>query len=198
MLILVLTKYSIADSMANTVAATIALPFNPIKLILLIAWVYLCLYFVQQVQYGTLVPQKYKPIANFVTLFTGPILLFILMVVDIAKSSTDSDRNVLDTMKEHLQNAFSAIGSIDLLILKREPAIKLLDSAGRSIKEIYGHGKSNRQDRHTLNLTERMHIVELNTIKEALQKTQKNIDKAAKLLGTSQRTLRKKLQMYEE
>jgi len=40
------------------------LPFNPIKLIILIGWVYLCLYLVQRLQFSLLVPKNYKTLVN--------------------------------------------------------------------------------------------------------------------------------------
>lgn len=50
----------------------------------------------------------------------------------------------------------------------------------------------------TLNLSERMQLVELDTIKEVLDQTENNREKAAKILGISQQTLRKKLKIYSE
>jgi hypothetical protein len=57
---------------AGAVSPIESLSFNPIKLFVLCGWVYLCLYFVQQVQYSLLVPPKYKTIAKISALFVGP------------------------------------------------------------------------------------------------------------------------------
>ena len=46
--------------------------FSPVKLVLLVGWVYLCLYFVQRVEFSELVPKKYKPVVNVLPLLTGP------------------------------------------------------------------------------------------------------------------------------
>jgi hypothetical protein len=57
--------------------AELSLPFSPVKLVCLVAWVYLCLYFVQIVQVSPLVSKKFKPLANIITLFAGPLLLLV-------------------------------------------------------------------------------------------------------------------------
>ena len=72
-----------------------SLAFNPIKLILLIVWVYLCLYFVQRVEFSMLVPKNRKSIANIFTLFAGPIPLLVLLIIDAAKKSSQSGDSVL-------------------------------------------------------------------------------------------------------
>lgn len=132
------------------------LPFNPIKLICLIGWVYLCIYFVQRVQFSRLVPENRKSIANIVTLFAGPVVLLVLLIMDAAKKSSESQRSIIEVIREQLENAVAGIRSSRLVGTEKEPAIRLLNSSGRSIKEIYGHGKGERQASHTLNLTERI------------------------------------------
>ena len=52
-----------------------ALPFSPLRLILLVLWIYLCLYLVQVLQFSPLVSKRFRPAACLVTLFTGPVLL---------------------------------------------------------------------------------------------------------------------------
>jgi type II secretory ATPase GspE/PulE/Tfp pilus assembly ATPase PilB-like protein len=134
----------------------LSLPFNPIKLICLIVWVYLCLYSVQRVQFSLLVPKQHKSMANIVALFAGPILFFVLLIADIIRRSSESGRGILETIRERTQNVVERIRSSGLIGSKEASGIKLLDSSGRSIKEIYGHGKSTRQDSHVLDLTEQI------------------------------------------
>jgi type II secretory ATPase GspE/PulE/Tfp pilus assembly ATPase PilB-like protein len=50
----------------------------------------------------------------------------------------------------------AGIRSVSLFGSKEDTAIRLLDSSGRSIKEIYGHAKGQRQDSHILDLTEQI------------------------------------------
>ncbi|MCK4753545.1 MAG: type II/IV secretion system protein, partial [Planctomycetes bacterium] len=156
MQIFALTNCYSAVLLLSTTATTTFLPFNPIKLVFLIAWVYVCLYFVQQTLYSPLVSKRYKSIANLLALFVGPLLLLALLIVDTIKKCSNSTRNVTDVIKEQLADAISTMTSIDLFSFKESSKIKLLDSSGRSITEIYGHGKSRRKDRHILSLTEQI------------------------------------------
>lgn len=140
----------------STASPAVSLPFNPIKLLCLIAWVYLCLYFVQRVQFSPLVPKNRKSIANIATLVVGPILLFILLIVDIIRQSSRGQDNILEIIKERLQNAVAGIRSLGFVTSRDDSTLKLLDSSGRSIKEIYGHGGAKREDSHILDLTEQV------------------------------------------
>jgi len=157
-----------AGSLPNAVLSSVFLTFNPINLILLIVWVYLCLYCVKRVQFSPLVPNNRKSIAKITTLFTGPILLFVLLTADIFRQSSSSDYNILATIKQCLQNVSANIKRSGFISLKDHSTIKLLDLSGRNIKEIYGHSKSRRQDRHILDQTEQI-------IWEALQERASDI-----------------------
>jgi type II secretory ATPase GspE/PulE/Tfp pilus assembly ATPase PilB-like protein len=133
-----------------------SLPFNPIKLLCLVIWVYLCLYFIQRTQFSPLVPHKYKPIAYIVTLFTGPVLILILLIVDTAKKTSRSNISVTEIIKQHVQQAIANIRSRKPGRRHKKSAIRLLDSSGRSIDDIYGHGDKKRQDSRVLDLTEKV------------------------------------------
>ncbi|NQT02087.1 MAG: type II/IV secretion system protein [Planctomycetes bacterium] len=135
---------------------TTSLPFNPIKLLCLVIWVYLCLFFIQRTQFSPLVPKKYKPIAYIITLFTGPILLLILLIVDTAKKASQSNISVIEIIKQHVQQAIANIRSRNPGRRHNKSAIRLLDSSGRSINDIYGHGDKKRQDNRILDLTEKV------------------------------------------
>ncbi|MFZ0034845.1 MAG: hypothetical protein WAK60_07650, partial [Sedimentisphaerales bacterium] len=139
----------------NATLSFMSLSFNPIKLVCLVGWVYLCLYFVQRVQFSSLVPKNRKSIANIATLFLGPILLFVLLIVDVVKKSYEGHRSVFEILKGRLQNASASMRSLRLGS-KDKTALRLLDSSGRSITEIYGHGKGKREDSHVLELTEQI------------------------------------------
>ncbi|MHC4619426.1 MAG: GspE/PulE family protein [Planctomycetota bacterium] len=129
----------------------LSLPINPVKLGILVAWVYLCLYFVHRVEFSPLVPKKHKPVANVVTLLTGPILLFLLLVIDAARKSSESKRSIIGTMAEGMRQALTSVGT-----LKQGSEITLLDSSGRAISEVYGHSKSKRHLSSIIKLTEQI------------------------------------------
>jgi general secretion pathway protein E len=147
---------SLFPAVASTVSPLESLSFNPIKLAVLCGWVYLCLYFVQRVQYSLLVPPKYKTIAKLSALFVGPILFFVFLIVDIHRQvSSEGHKNIPEIIKQRFRKAF-ARSSLDSDFGKG-PTIKLLDSSGTELQQIYGHGKSKREDRHILDFTE--HII---------------------------------------
>jgi len=132
-----------------------SLLFNPVKLACLVGWVYLCLYFVQHVQFSSLVPKSRKSIANIATLFLGPILPLVLLTVDTVRKSSEGHRSVFEILKERLQSASAGMRSLRFGS-KDKATLRLLDSSGRSITEIYGHGKGRREDSHVLELTEQI------------------------------------------
>jgi type II secretory ATPase GspE/PulE/Tfp pilus assembly ATPase PilB-like protein len=133
-----------------------SLLFNPVKLTCLVIWVYLCLYFVQRVQFSRLVARGSKSRANIATLFLGPLIVLVLLILDVKKASSEDRRGVFEVIKDRLQDVWAGIGSAVSVSSKDKSAIKLFDSAGRNIKEIYGHGKAKREDSHVLALTEQI------------------------------------------
>jgi len=155
MQILALTRCCPAGPLVSTDLLAVSLPFNPVKLVFLIGWVYLCLYFVQRVQFSPLVPKNRKSIVNVITLIAGPIPLLILLIVDAARESS-MGRGFFKIIAEHMRNAVANIRPSRFARPRDDSKIRLLDSSGRCIKEIYGHGSSKRQDRHILDLTERI------------------------------------------
>ena len=156
MQVFVFIKCFLSVSLRGTTLSLVSLPFNPIKLGCLIVWVYICLYFVQYVQFSPLVPKHRRAIASVATLFLGPILLFILLIADVVRTAYRGGHDVLSVFKERLQNMGVSIRSVSLFSSKEDKSIRLLDSSGRSIKEIYGHVKGQRQDSHILDLTEQI------------------------------------------
>ena len=132
------------------------MPFNPIKLILLVTWVYVCLYCVQHTQFSPLVPRRYKPAAYVATLFTGPVLLLLLLVLNSVVKSLRSGAGILETLSQQVREAADDMRSTTFARHKKHSVIRLLNSSGRSIKEIYGHGQRRRKGDHVLDLTEQI------------------------------------------
>ncbi len=145
-----------------------SLPFNPIKLICLIVWVYLCLHFVQIVQFSPLVPKNYKSITYIITLFTGPVFLLVLLVIDTIKKSFQGNDSIIETIKKQIYNFAATIRFKDSESYEDDFAIRLLDPSGRSIDEIYGHSNGKRPDARILDLTEQV-------IADALEKRASDI-----------------------
>jgi type II secretory ATPase GspE/PulE/Tfp pilus assembly ATPase PilB-like protein len=133
-----------------------SLPFNPVRLVLLVLWFYLCLYFVQRAQFSPLVPKKYRSTAYVIGLFAGPVIFLFLLIVDTIKKSSKSDSGILQIIKQQVETIITNLGSIKLKLPKKGSTIKLLDSSGRSINEIYGRGSNKKQDSHILDITEQV------------------------------------------
>jgi len=147
---------------------SLSLPFNPIKLFLLIFWVYLCLYFVQQLQFSPLLSPKYRTIYYTITIFTGPLFWLILLIIDSAKKSAHTDKSVFVIIKEQLLNAIYKIKKKTFSRSRHRSEIKLYDSSGRNFDEIYGHSGNKKEDNNILILTE-------NIIAQALSKRASDI-----------------------
>ncbi len=148
---------SISPAGVRVVAGEVGgLAFNPLKLLLLVGWVYLGLYFVQRVEFSTAVPKHRKPIVNVLTLVLGPIPLLCLLIRDVLRIPVGERGSLLKAMGERLSTISDSIRSSKLMGSGKEGGIKLLDSSGTELKEIYGHGKMRRQDSHILDMTERM------------------------------------------
>ena len=88
--------YCCTTNLAGPGIAAISLPFNPVRLVILVVWMYLCLFFVQRVQFSLLVPRRYKLIASIVSLVAGPILFFTLMVIDGVKKSMAGEQDLFE------------------------------------------------------------------------------------------------------
>lgn len=132
-----------------------ALPFDPVRLIGLVAWVYLCMYCVQRVQFGALVPERHKTSASLVTLVTGPVLLIVLVVVAAVQKSRRSPRGFFESLKEQLQGVLVSIHpDVAGYYEEEDSALQLIDSSGRTLDEIYGHGERRHEDAKVLDLTE--------------------------------------------
>jgi type II secretory ATPase GspE/PulE/Tfp pilus assembly ATPase PilB-like protein len=159
---------SVSNQAAAGLAGLSAMPaatdlaFNPLKLIILIIWVYLGLYCVQRVEFSLAIPKDRKPLINILSLVFGPIPLLVFLIKDVLKTPVAQRGNFFEALKERIGTITETIKSSKLMGRQKESFIKLLDSSGTELKELYGHGKIRRQDSHILDLTEK-------TIWDALQ-----------------------------
>lgn len=136
------------------VVSVMDLPFHPLRLLLLIGWFYLCAYSVQRIHFSPLIRKNYRTACDVVTLFTGPLLLVTLFLIDTAKKSRRTEQNFFDTLRNQVEHAWSRIRVRHVKAEEEDASIHLLDTAGRSINEIYGHGSARHEDAKILDLTE--------------------------------------------
>jgi hypothetical protein len=76
-------QYLNAGAILGVTSSPVSLPFDPARLIGLIVWAYICFYFAQRAQFSPLVPKNYKSMAKIAALLTGPLLLFVLQIIDV-------------------------------------------------------------------------------------------------------------------
>ncbi len=124
---------------------TVKLLFNPVKFAGLVIWVYLCIYFVQHVEFSSLVPKYYKGAANVATLFLGPILLLVLFVIDVARRYLQSGRGFVAFLKREATNAVQNIKTYRFVGSRGLSSVVLLDPSGKSLSEVYGKEKHIRE-----------------------------------------------------
>jgi type II secretory ATPase GspE/PulE/Tfp pilus assembly ATPase PilB-like protein len=134
--------------------AVATLSFSIIRLVLLVGWVYACLYCVQKIQINPTLHGGTKVAVSLLSFVLGPFVLVSLFIRDIRKRATEESRSFMDTMREHFYNLAESLRSLGR---SEEHSIKLLDTSGRSIRELYSHaGREHSQDRHTLDLTQQI------------------------------------------
>jgi general secretion pathway protein E len=128
--------------------------FSPLKLLLLVLWIYLCMYSVLRIEYSPLVSKKYKAIANVFGLLIGPFILFDLAVADAAKRVQAGEIGLSEVFKSIITKIFS----MNIKFGRRqvsEKEIELLDTSGRSFQEICGKEDEGKDsDNGIMTLTE--------------------------------------------
>ncbi len=145
------------------------LPFDPIRLALLIVWVYLCMYSVQCLQVHPRLADKYKTTAGVLGLLIGPLLLAALFLAETIRKSRGSRQGFIAALGGQVQNAVATVRSYRMRNRADDDTVlRVLDSSGRSIDEIYGHEKGRRHDARILDLTE-------STIADALDRRASDI-----------------------
>lgn len=145
------------------------LAFSLPRLILLIAWVYLCMYCVQRLQYTSLADGKYRVPASLAALVAGPLLLLVLFLSDTIRKNRHSPDRLTTVLVRQIQEIIANIRSHRAKTKHRDDSeLRLLDTSGRSIDEVYGRTKEQKHDARILDLTE-------STIADALQRRASDI-----------------------
>jgi len=128
------------------------LAFSPVKLVLLLAWVYGCIYVVKWVGESGLAPVRYLPALRVVSLLLGPLVALVLLISE--SSRREGEGGPLAQLFRQLSKSFNkAVGRNEAEDVN-EPKLQLFDSLGTDLQEIYGHGQ--KADKHIFNLTVQM------------------------------------------
>ncbi len=130
------------------------LPFSPLRVVFLVGWIYLCIYTVVRIEYSPLISERYRPLASVVSLLFGPFLMFLLVVMNITSKLQEGEITPDDIFRKVIGDLFrwekkSAV--------KEAKYIELLDTSGRTFKEVYGgQSKDPETGKKTLDKTERI------------------------------------------
>lgn len=155
--LLAVTFYKLAQmaaqaSLFNIIGAA-ELSFSIFRLILLVGWIYLCLYCVQKVQLNPTLSEGTKTVANIFSFFAGPVILAFLLIKDIRSHSESEGKGFVDSAKHIFSNLVTKVGD---MAHSDKGSIDILDTAGRSIKELYADSRNTTIDRRALNLTQQI------------------------------------------
>ncbi len=149
--------YFLGEGLLGIVAAVepqggVSLLFNPVKLLLVVAWLYLCLYFTQIVQFHHLVPVNRRSIVTLLTLVLGPLVLGAMYILDVFRMVRNTDLRVIDVMREKFAQLIEKLRSVDGGKASSARII-LLDSAGQNFADSFGRDKESKA---TLQITEKI------------------------------------------
>jgi len=134
-------------------APVTSLPFSVVSLIFFLGWFYLSLYLAKQVDESPLVPNQYREALKVVSLFLGPLVFLILVLIEALKSEGAAEDKSLGGLLQRMQNAFGNIWRKGMKPAEPESTLQLFDSLGTELSEIYGHGDKAAAGKHILNLT---------------------------------------------
>jgi general secretion pathway protein E len=149
--------------------AGLDLPFSPIRLLALLAWIYLSLYLVQQIDCTNLISGPWKTTAKLGTLVLGPIPLLGAWTRRWLTKPNAAGPSPWQSMRKTLATGLSGLSGLRRRDVPATDApLVLLDTTGRTMDEVYGHGGDGHQDGRILSLTGEI-------IAEALQRRASDI-----------------------
>lgn len=127
--------------------------FSPIKLILFIAWFYLCMYSVARMEWGNLVSEKYKTVAKIFGFFVGPLIMFVLHFADIMHRFHEGEIDLGQIPKLLF---CIAEGVKRKVRQKNRRFIQILDSSGKNYFDSEGSKKNADMNNVTMEALEDM------------------------------------------
>jgi general secretion pathway protein E len=151
-----LAKVVMAEAVKPEQLPSVSLLFSPIKLGLLIAWFYACLYFVQIIEFSSFVPKQRKAFVNVITLFLGPLLFAVLLLKDTFGHGNAKTVGFAAKLRTLFEKAAGSFTNLSFVGARGKSSIILLDSSGKSLAELYSQKGDKRQVGHTLKLTEKL------------------------------------------
>ena len=129
--------------------------FNPLRIIFLIFWFYLCMYLVQRFESSPIIPQKLKAGMNVLMLIFGPFVLFVFIIAEASKKAQRYGMPFIEAVKRAIGRATEVVDFGHLADTRDNPPIILLDALGRNLLEVCSSDKDNKHDfQHILKHTQ--------------------------------------------
>ncbi|MCE5341359.1 MAG: GspE/PulE family protein [Planctomycetaceae bacterium] len=129
--------------------------FSPIKLGLLVVWVYGCMYLVQRFEFSPLIGNRFKGWINLLMLVAAPFVLLVLLLLEVLKKIQETGISFAEAIKSALGSAVQSIKYTKLGGARGSSSIILLDPSGKNINEVYG-GQGNDDTKQTVASTEKL------------------------------------------
>jgi general secretion pathway protein E len=126
---------------------------SPVRLVMCMAWFYLCFYCAQRIQFSPLISTQHRSLYVLASLVAGPLIFVGLVVVKAVRRSMSTDARFSESLSQAMSDLFSGLAQLKHLSGRSNTQITILDASGRDIREIYGHVK-NKEERSVLDLTE--------------------------------------------
>jgi len=136
---------------ADAVGAPDSFPFSVVKLILLLGWVYACLYLVRWVEQSPLAPQRYVILLRLAALVAGPLVFVALVLADTRQS--DEEGNFFVRLLRRAKIALSGIARSRDKEDEEESGLRLFNALGSEMSQICGHSQGIGGDAHVLDMT---------------------------------------------
>lgn len=119
----------------QTIPFSPQLPYSPLKLVLLVGWFCLCLYSVRRTYRSPLISDRFTDAACLVALFTGPLLLVVLFIVDTVCQVADGRM----PLRRVVPYIFHTIFHVEP---PESPSVQLMTEDGQSLDQVLGHAES--------------------------------------------------------
>ena len=134
----------------------VELLFNPLRIAFLISWFYLCMYLVQRFEFSPIIPKKLKAATNVLMLIFGPFVLLVFIAAEAVQKVQQHGTSFIEAVKGAFGKAAEiVVSSAHFAGARGKDSIILLDSAGKNLFEIYGNPKDNKDDKSTLEHTQK-------------------------------------------
>lgn len=142
--------------------------FGPIRLVLLISWIYLCMNSVHRIEFGTLVKPEYKALVNVFAIIIGPFIVFVLYVANTSRRYQEGQIDFEGIIQELIGNLLNWAPRERAKKIAPTKAIELMDSSGRSFAEVYGEqsGSANKESQESNEIIQMAEDIILEAIHE--------------------------------